>query len=628
MAEYYYINNNDYYQLILPKFKEWGRKYTHEEICKNHIDKVYYQREGYRYIKMPTSYPGHDFDLHYFYRDNGGRVTLNFEREFRTSAAERLRSTITKATCKNPRLEWLGMYSCAYNLEVYTADDLLKAFSEIRSIFNPIIAEYLLDLPKAKLAGMRYKPGKKRFTEISDEEIGNDVNKQTLTTFELPFDKFRLPPYQRTYKWEKRQVNQLISDVISFTGPRKTEYRLGTIVLNKSDIVDGQQRLVTISLILAFLQKDEQVSNYIESSPERNDYIEFFKSVNSFLERTSYDLPIAKANVMKNITAIRDRQDDLGLDFFKALLHHCVFTVVNLKTIPEAFQFFDSQNARGKDLEPHDLLKAYHLRAIGNERDVKKANAEILIDEWQGIDTDELVQLFLCLYRIRVWIKGESARFFEKEDVGVFKGLTLSKNRRSYNCYEQSRLLYYTLMEEMQYAQNAREFPFQIDGVIINGKSFFEMIMHYDKLYRAIHGPKNFKSTELNLKYKAGQIIKELNTYSQAKRIGDIYSRQLFDALLLYYYDRFGDKYIDKAVAKIFVYAYGLRISKPRLYLATVDNEAMKHDSLFRCIRDAVMPEDVVNYSVDTVKPHSNCNQQLLSIYQTIKNIDNGEQKY
>ena len=37
---------------------------------------------------------------------------------------------------------------------------------------------------------------------------------------------------------------------------------------------------------------------------------------------------------------------------------------VVLQDISEAFQFFDSQNARGKDLEPHDLLKAYHLGAL------------------------------------------------------------------------------------------------------------------------------------------------------------------------------------------------------------------------------------------------------------------------
>ena len=35
--------------------------------------------------------------------------------------------------------------------------------------------------------------------------------------------------------------------------------------------------------------------------------------------------------------------------------------------LAEAFQLFDSQNNRGKSLEPHDLLKAYHLRQQDSE---------------------------------------------------------------------------------------------------------------------------------------------------------------------------------------------------------------------------------------------------------------------
>ena len=46
------------------------------------------------------------------------------------------------------------------------------------------------------------------------------------------------------------------------------------------------------------------------------------------------------------------------------------------KRLSEAFQLFDSQNNRGKSLEPHDLLKAYHLRKQYSED-------EKIVEKWE-----------------------------------------------------------------------------------------------------------------------------------------------------------------------------------------------------------------------------------------------------
>ncbi|MGC6756730.1 hypothetical protein ACP0GT_25630, partial [Escherichia coli] len=55
----------------------------------------------------------------------------------------------------------------------------------------------------------------------------------------------------------------------------------------------------------------------------------------------------------------RPEFDEQQIDF---LLNRCQVVCFVLQDISEAFQFFDSQNARGRDLAPHDLLKAFHLR--------------------------------------------------------------------------------------------------------------------------------------------------------------------------------------------------------------------------------------------------------------------------
>ncbi len=71
-------------------------------------------------------------------------------------------------------------------------------------------------------------------------------------------DKFRIPIYQRPYSWGIDQVEDFWNDLVSDT----EEYFLGSIILNyefKSetsyiDIVDGQQRILTIMLFLAALR--------------------------------------------------------------------------------------------------------------------------------------------------------------------------------------------------------------------------------------------------------------------------------------------------------------------------------------------------------------------------------------
>ena len=60
-----------------------------------------------------------------------------------------------------------------------------------------------------------------------------------------------IPDYQRPYKWTPKHVNQLINDLLTFRD--KGEYRLGTLVLHENNIVDGQQRIVTLSLLFYVL---------------------------------------------------------------------------------------------------------------------------------------------------------------------------------------------------------------------------------------------------------------------------------------------------------------------------------------------------------------------------------------
>ena len=90
----------------------------------------------------------------------------------------------------------------------------------------------------------------------------------------LPIDdilamNLTIPNYQRPYKWQEKNVQELLSDLAQAIKDRETagvgfRYQLGTILLHKTDsptfdIVDGQQRLLTLSLLKLAL--DESYAN-------------------------------------------------------------------------------------------------------------------------------------------------------------------------------------------------------------------------------------------------------------------------------------------------------------------------------------------------------------------------------
>ena len=77
-------------------------------------------------------------------------------------------------------------------------------------------------------------------------------------------EEFEIPIYQRPYKWRKEHVIQLLDDLYENIYLKNDSiYRVGSIIIhddNKTqtkNIVDGQQRLTTLSMILFFLNSDQ-----------------------------------------------------------------------------------------------------------------------------------------------------------------------------------------------------------------------------------------------------------------------------------------------------------------------------------------------------------------------------------
>ncbi|HCQ0290261.1 TPA: hypothetical protein OGP44_004939, partial [Escherichia coli] len=115
--------------------------------------------------------------------------------------------------------------------------------------------------------------------------------------------------------------------------------------------------------------------------------------IDAFMQRQRFPSRDSEFNLRRNYLELRrlvarPEFDEQQIDF---LLNRCQVVCFVLQDISEAFQFFDSQNARGRDLAPHDLLKAFHLREFAGHEANLKAEA---VAHWERLPSDELANLF------------------------------------------------------------------------------------------------------------------------------------------------------------------------------------------------------------------------------------------
>ena len=88
---------------------------------------------------------------------------------------------------------------------------------------------------------------------------------------------FLIPVYQRRYSWERAQCEQLLEDLLRVHREGSTSHFFGSVVLKGSTrgakteyvVIDGQQRLTTVSLLLLSLMRLERKPN-MSSSMDNN----------------------------------------------------------------------------------------------------------------------------------------------------------------------------------------------------------------------------------------------------------------------------------------------------------------------------------------------------------------------
>ncbi len=422
--------------------------------------------------------------------------------------------------------------------------------------------------------------------------MGSTPTQKIVKLNELVKETLTIPVYQRPYKWIEKNVTQLLDDIFEYVILKNKDYRIGNIILHQGNseiknVVDGQQRLTTISLLLKILDHN----------------------FDGLLLKQDYKHKVSKNNIVYNYRIINkwiktkfENNENRKADFKNKALGKCEFVLFTVFKQDEAFQLFDAQNSRGKALEPYDLLKAFHLREMDFDSEEDRTKC---VERWESsVDNGTLKPILgNHLFRIRKWSKNEWKYEFTKDEIEEFKGISLHKKQQY--PYESTMRMLDGFVENAQNdkflrnLQIAQIFPFQITMPIVNGKRFFEYVDFY------IH--QREKLFDLNKEDAVDAEVPDFVSFYEDYccgyygwwRTGDLKVKNLYENILMMFVDKFG--YVEdfkdfyQAFYKL---VYEVRCNKKRIYIETIMNSSAR--KLFNKINDALSPDSLKYYQYKT----------------------------
>ncbi len=236
--------------------------------------------------------------------------------------------------------------------------------------------------------------------------------------------QFEIPDYQRPYAWTTEQAGELFDDLISTMkdinlSGTSTQYFLGSVVLIKNDrepkssVVDGQQRLSTLTILFAVLREvmphaADDITDFLykkgkASLGENNEYrliareedADFFRAniqesggIMQLINSTN-KLEDSRLRYRENTTLLFEKAKKLSSDdlnaLWKFLANDCSLVVISTPDLEAAYRIFSVLNNRGLDLAPIDIIKA---QVLGHIRTSKgESSSKIYAKEWSRIES-------------------------------------------------------------------------------------------------------------------------------------------------------------------------------------------------------------------------------------------------
>lgn len=257
--------------------------------------------------------------------------------------------------------------------------------------------------------------------------------------------KYAIDYYQREYKWERKQLEELVSDLTSkflqlyLPEHHRREvakypgYFLGSIIISQKGeqpfVVDGQQRLTSLTLFLTYLRRLQEGREttvsiddliYSESYGEKSfnlDVPDRNECMRALFDDGQYDPPV---NSVESVKTLVDRYAELdtlfpdelkgeALPFFIDWLKDRVQLVqITAYNDDDAYAIFETMNDRGLKLTPADMLKGYLLANMreGAPRtraaDAWRRRLQALEDHYEDASTEFLKTWLRSQYSTKI----------------------------------------------------------------------------------------------------------------------------------------------------------------------------------------------------------------------------------
>ena len=271
-------------------------------------------------------------------------------------------------------------------------------------------------------------------------------DKEVQDIFSLGY--FQIPRFQRPYSWERDEVENFWNDVVNET---TDNYFIGSMVVYQAKkpyfgIVDGQQRLTTITLMLAsvrnafsslgeenlakgvhkYIEKpnienlDEFVINAETSFPYLQDHIQSFNGLGIDCEvgveeqnlKAAFELinqslaqfiPIPTDDNQRSLFLEVGADSISKLKILRDKILSLKLVFIQLDNEEDAYLIFETLNARGRDLKTSDLVKNLLLKKLktGNSRlDAAKESWNSLVKKFDDTNDSDILDTFILHYWI------------------------------------------------------------------------------------------------------------------------------------------------------------------------------------------------------------------------------------
>lgn len=306
-----------------------------------------------------------------------------------------------------------------------------------------------------------------------NSNMTSDISAEELTLKKVFSEDYfyKIPEFQRPFSWEKENFEQLIEDLIDAylanlpDQPRPNfgqqdilsdigsfePYFLGSIILlsddfrsfepTNFDVVDGQQRLISLSILFAVIrdlsgdgnlklqkklkQEKDEVDGIpekprMELRPNKTEKVHYKKYILKeagtleYLKSDGKSLNDPSLRMKEACEVFQDslEEEDISLKPFASYLSRKVLMVtVKTNTVSSAFRLFNVINDRGMPLSAADLLKSQNLRGIPeDERDE-------YTQTWEGLEEDlniDTVETLINLIR-SIKVKDKARRSIQDE---------------------------------------------------------------------------------------------------------------------------------------------------------------------------------------------------------------------